>query len=319
MTFTLLPNWTSEHTTKFRREVLVAPHRLRDSGLFERSKLEELLNDYPLEDLGISTMGTDPSRPSDWASGEPGSLNGAELMEAVQRGRLWLNLRRVTHNCKVIGELVDQLYGELESHCRNLQTFNHSANLLISSPSAIVYYHMDCPFNMLWHITGTKRVWAYPTDEECLPVLTREDVLSGDSTEEIPYTPSLDDRATIIDLEPDQLVTWPLHSPHRVVNTSGINVSLSTEHYTKEALRTNNVLLANRYFRKWNRRWAESTETSGLSASLKEAAIRLVRRIPPLAPKSSGKNIYPKSFIVDLDAENCVRFTNEATNELSAV
>lgn len=36
-------------------------------------------------------MGTDPEKREDWAPVEIGECSGVEILEAVKRGRLWLN------------------------------------------------------------------------------------------------------------------------------------------------------------------------------------------------------------------------------------
>jgi hypothetical protein len=204
------------------------------------------------------------------------------------------------------------LYDNLEAECPGLETFNHSANLLISSPGAMVYYHLDCPANMLWHLRGRKRVWAYPLESGLVSDETIEGVLCGEKSEELDFRSEWDELAVAHDLEPGEVITWPQHTPHRVVNTEGLNVSLSTEHMTPRATRRNNVYLANRHFREllggsWRR-----TELTGWRPALKEFALRVCRRIPMLAPAPPQGYKYPISFEVDLDAPNCIRPLDEA-------
>jgi hypothetical protein len=195
-------------------------------------------------------------------------------------------------------DVVNSLYDELETLCGE-SMFNRSANLLISSPTAMVYYHLDCPANMLWHIRGKKRVWAYPLETGAVSRQTIEAVLCGEKAEEIAYQAELDQLAKVVDLRPGQMITWPQHTPHRVVNTSGLNVSLSTEHMTQRALRKNNVYLANRHFRRMFGRGFTSTEIDSVGAALKETAIRVVRRLPLVAPQRPRGFKYPVSFKVD--------------------
>ncbi len=306
MNSSLLPDW-SVTQTQLDRDVVVTNHALLEAGCFAEEALCQLLDAHPREDLGVSSMGTDPTRPEEWRSGDAGDLSGEQLLTAVLRGRLWLNLRRVVHHHRQIADLVTRLYAEMERRTPGLRTFHHSANLLISSPAAIVYYHMDCPVNMLWHLAGQKRVWAYPPTEKYLPRQVVEDVIAGVSSEEIAYEPAWDQEAVVVDLKPQQMITWPQHSPHRVVNTEGLNVSLSTEHYTKSALRKNNVHLANRHFRGWHPALGQRVQTSGLVPAIKEAALRICRRVPGLRPQPPRGYEYEKSFVVDLEAPHCVR------------
>jgi hypothetical protein len=150
-------------------------------------------------------------------------------------------------------------------------------------------------------------VWAYPLEAGLVSDETIEGVLCGEKSEELDYRPEWDKLATAHDLEPGEMITWPQHTPHRVVNTEGLNVSLSTEHMTPRAVRRNNVFLANRHFRKllggsWRR-----TELDGWRPAAKELALRVARRIPLIAPAPPLGYKYPITFEMDLDAPNCVR------------
>jgi hypothetical protein len=303
----LLKNWSDQQVAQMHNAIFVAEHRLAELELFDDDALVRALDTHPRKDLGVNTMGTDPARREDWQEGLAGELNGRELLEVCQSGRIWLNLRRVMDHHPEYRQIVDMLYDELESLCDCGPIFNRSANLLISSPEAIVYYHVDCPANMLWHVRGTKRVWAYPLASGVASPETIEAVLCGEKSEEIEYTPELDKVAEVVDLEPGQMITWPQHTPHRVVNTGGLNVSLSTEHLTRRAQRKNNVYMANRHFRRLFGSGFTSTQIDGFAPAAKELAIRIARRIPAIAPETPAGYEYPKTFCVDPDAPNGVR------------
>lgn len=307
----LLEEWTDEQIALVGRGNLVAGHRLHKLDMFSDEGLIETLARHPEAALGVNTMGTDPMRNDEWREGVTGGHEPATLLEAVKNGRLWLNLRRVMDHHPEYDELVNNLYDELESICPGLHTFNRTANLLISSPTALVYYHLDCPVNMLWHIRGEKRAWVYPLESGVVSDATRESVLVGEAAEEISYSPELDDLAEAYDLLPGQLITWPQHTPHRVVNTSGLNVSLSTEHMTREACRLNNVYLANRHFRDLFGGGFHSTKLTGLAPAAKELALRVARRVPGLRPEEIEGFKYPKTFAIDPAAPDGVRLFEE--------
>jgi hypothetical protein len=295
---TLLKKWTDEQIEQMRGAIFVAEHRLAELPLFKDDELIRILDQHPRKDLGVNTMGSDPARRSDWQEGDAGDLDGKSLLEITKRGRLWLNVRRVMDHHPEFHNIVNTLYDELETLCGE-GMFNRSANLLISSPTAMVYYHLDCPANMLWHIRGEKRVWAYPLESGIVSPETIEAVLTGEASEELAFRPEYDAKAKVVDLKPGQMITWPQHTPHRVVNTSGLNVSLSTEHMTQRALRKNNVYLANRHFRRMLGRGFTSTRIEGPAAALKEAAIRIVRRLPVVGPKPPQGFKYPVTFQVN--------------------
>lgn len=307
----LLENWTPEQAARMEKAIFVAQHRMHELEMFGDDQLIALLDRHPRKDLGINTMGTDPVLHHEWQEGRAGNLSAAELFEASQQGRIWLNLRRVMDHHPEYANLVNSLYEQLEAGTPGLHTWNRSANLLISSPEAIVYYHLDCPINMLWHLRGTKRVWAYPLESGIVSDDTIEGVLCGEKSEELEFQPEWDEIATEYDLQPGEMVTWPQHTPHRVVNTGGLNVSLSTEHMTKSGARRNNVFLANRHFRQLLGGDYRSTQLEGWRPAVKEFALRVARRVPALAPAPPQGYKYPVTFEVDLDAPNCVRPLNE--------
>ena len=314
----LLENWTPEQAARMENAIFVAQHRLHELPLFDDELLIELLDRHPRQDLGINTMGTDPVRHDQWQEGRAGQLNAEQLFEAANAGRIWLNLRRVMDHHADYARLVNALYEELEAGCPGLATYNRSANLLISSPQAIVYYHVDCPVNMLWHLRGTKRVWAYPLESGIVSDETIEGVLCGEKSEELEFQMEWDDLAVSYDLQPGEMVTWPQHTPHRVVNTGGLNVSLSTEHMTRRAARRNNVYLANRHFRHILPGDFRSVALNGWRPALKELMLRVLRRVPLLAPTPPQGYKYPVSFEVDLEAPNCVRpLTNTTQRQLA--
>lgn len=303
----LLKVWTDKQIAQMHNAIFVAEHRLAELDWFSDEELSRTLDAHPRQDLGVNTMGTDPARRQDWQEGNAGDLDGRTLLEVTKHGRLWLNLRRVIDHHPQYRRIVNQLYGELELACGCGPISGRSANLLISAPEAIVYYHVDCPANMLWHIRGTKRVWAYPLESGILSAATIEAVLCGEKSEEIEYRPELDQYAVVVDLEPGQMITWPQHTPHRVVNTGGLNVSLSTEHMTRRTLRKNNVYLANRHFRRMLGGGFASTQIDGLVPAVKELAIRVARRLPLVAPVPPRGFKYPVTFQVDPDAPHGVR------------
>lgn len=99
---------------------------------------------------------------------------------------------------------------------------------MISSPTAMVYYHCDATTNILWHIRGLKRIWVYPAcDERFISQRLMEDIFASVMDEEVPYDPSFDDDAVAFDLKPRDVVSWPFNAPHRIMNLGTVNVSLS--------------------------------------------------------------------------------------------
>ena len=229
-------------------------HGLRATGLFEDDALTDLLNDYPHEDLHVTTMEVDaaPGQPtSAWRAGTTKGLSGAQILRAVKNGHLWLNVKRLDRNAPTYGRLLDAVYRELSTALGCPPPAWRSATLLVSSPSASVYYHLDSIPNILWHIRGHKTLFLYPHDDERFASSEQiERICSGESDEELRYALEFEDAARKCPLEPGQAMMWPQNSPHRVANTAGLNVSLSTEHLTSRARRRVYMHRGNRLLRR---------------------------------------------------------------------
>lgn len=263
-------------------QVARAEHRLRDTGLFEDQALIDLFDRHDPEDLLVYRMGDDHHKLDDFQYGSRGDLGAAELLQAVRDGRLWLNIIHVTYHHAEFRSLVDALYDELEATCAGFRALQRNANLLVSSPRARVYYHADAPLNMLWHLRGRKRVWVYPNEERFAPREWVEMIFTRESDDDLPYEPAFDAYATPYDLAPGQMLTWPQNTPHRVENLEGLNVSLTTEHYTPAAMRKRVTYLANRYLRGWFGLPTYDVRTDGAGAMLKRNLFRIARRLPGL-------------------------------------
>ena len=274
-------------TGQAMQDVVRARHRLRETGLFSDEKLIELFDRHDPDELLVYRMGEDHHKLEDFQYGSRGSLKAAELLDAVRAGKLWLNVINMTTNHAIFENLVNDIYHELEGKVPGFKTLFRSANLLISSPTAQVYYHADAPLNMLWHLRGEKRVWVYPGDERFAPRKWVEMIFTRESDDDLPYRPEFDEFATAYDLKPGDMLTWPQNRPHRVENLSGVNVSLTTEHYTPEAMKKRMTYLANRYLNKWFRLPTTDVRLDGPRASLKRTMFRIARRLPGLR-ESSG-------------------------------
>lgn len=302
MSRSLLADWTTAQYQALEKEVLLAPHRLHESGLFDDENLIRMLDRHPLRDLGINTMGATASR-FEWREGDRNGVPSDVLLQLVKRGRLWINLRNVLLHHPDCRDAINAMYDELEANSPGFKADQRSANLLISSPGALVHYHLDVPVNMLWHIRGVKRVWVYPLSSRFVSQENLEGICAGAMVEDLPFDPEFDKAAQVFDVQPGQMLTWPQNTPHRVTNLEGMNVSLSTEHKNVRALRQVNVHLANRYLRgKWGLP-CRSMSVDGPAAHAKQFLIRLVRRYDKLrsAPVMMG-NKYPVTFKVDPNA-----------------
>jgi len=296
-----LVDWTPQQFASLEEEIFDAQHNLHQSGLFEDANLIKLFDLHPEVDFGINTMSTS-NNTFGWREGDRNGVSSEVLLELLHRGHLWVNLRNVRTHHPEVRAAIDSIFDELEAKNPKFRAQSRSANLLISSPGAMVYYHLDVPVNMLWHIRGRKRVWVYPPfDTHFSPQEVVEKICAAEMTEDAPFDPSFDESAKIFDVEPGQLLTWPQLTPHRVENLhDGLCISLSTEHRNPRATRRINVHMANQFLRRTLGLPCRSFEVEGLSAHAKQAVARTVRcwnKVTKSEPPK--KNDYQVSFKVD--------------------
>jgi len=201
------------------------------------------------------------------------------MLAAIARGRLWFHLFRMQDVNPEYNRVTDQLFSELGKTLPAFKAVNRSATLILSSPTALVYYHADAQFNFLWHIRGSKRVWAYPAgDRELIDQELMEDIFASCADEEVPFKPEFDRKANVFELNPGEVICWPLNSPHRVTNLAGINVSLSTVYETEASYRRKLVYNANRFFRRSCLIPLWSTNETGVGSYLKRSAFKLFQK-----------------------------------------
>ena len=264
----------------FGRRLVIGSHRLQHHELFTDAALIDLLDRFPRQHLYALNMGTDPARAEDNRLALHEGVSGAELLRAVRNGRLWLNVTRIDRADLRYRRLLTDLYGQLAAQVPGFAPDATQGTLLISSPHALVYYHADGPANVLWHIRGRKRVWVYPAlDPRYMARELLEDIIAGVRHEYLPYEPAYDAGAQVCDLEPGQWIAWPQNAPHRVTNLDSLNVSLSTEYFTRASRRRTRVYVANRFCRTrlgWHPR---STREEGAGALAKSLVQRVARRL----------------------------------------
>jgi hypothetical protein len=277
---TSLVDMSPDEAAQFSKRPLVARHSLANHALFTDEALATLLDEFPRDNLYALSMGQDPLRSEENQLAVHDGLSGRDLLRAVKNGRLWLNVTRVDRADAQYKALLEVIYAEVVRKVPGFKPLKVQGTLLISSPQALVYYHADGPANALWHIRGRKRLWLYPAlDERFMAQPVLEDIFAGVRQEYLPYQLDFDQHATVFDLEPGQWASWPQNSPHRVTNLDGVNVSLSTEHFTLEGRERARIYTANHFLRSRLGLQKLATDTKGPIAFGKMALSAAVRRL----------------------------------------
>lgn len=306
MNCSYLKDWTEADRASLEAGVLVARHRIHESGIFSEENLARIIDSHPESDFSINTMGEDTTA-FEWREGNRNGVPGSVLLELMKQHRFWVNCRKMLQHHPEVRKVVDSIYDQLEREVPGFKAHERTANLLISSPDALVHYHMDIPVNMLWHIQGRKRVWVYPSfDERFLSREVAECVCAGEWSEDIPYVAGMDRYAIVMDPEPGEVVTWPQMTPHRVQNLEGLNVSLSTEHSNPRATRRASIHRANYILRKSFGMNPKVSAINGPSGWLKQKFARVWTMVEGRGARRRAYR-YPVTFVVDPDAEDGFR------------
>ncbi len=249
MAYSILADWTEQKSNDFGNKTVLFNHRLKQTGLFTHQALAALIEKLPPASYNINTMGYDHDNP-EWREGEVGDVSGADTIEAIKNGRMWLNMRKVGQTDSRYQKLLEQVFSEFEAVIPGLDLFKGQIGILISSPKVQVFYHADVPGQSLWQIEGVKRVYVYPPRDPFLSKECLEGIILGLTEEEIPYRKSFDDHAEVFDLQPGEALTWPLNGPHRIENADCLNISVTSEHWTNEIRNSYAVNYANGVLRR---------------------------------------------------------------------
>jgi hypothetical protein len=266
----LIADWQPQHEVLFGRHAIKLQHRLANSGLFTRQALAALIERCPQHDLGLEAMDGEGS--SRRLFGELGGVSGNDAIAAIERGRMWMNIRRVMDWAPEYRQLLDKVFNEFEARMPGLKTFKRNIGVLISSPNMQVNYHADIQGQSLWQISGVKSVHLYPATDVFVDPRNIEKILLRETTEQMPYHRWFDEHVTVFDLHPGEMLTWPLYAPHRVVNHDCLNVSVTMEHWTDEIWRSYAVHYGNGVLRRTLGLGNPSTRADGLSVYPKAAA-----------------------------------------------
>ncbi|WP_296170790.1 cupin-like domain-containing protein [uncultured Brevundimonas sp.] len=213
-------------------EARVHPHGLVDQGFATDEALAAMLDRYPAELFDINLYDYDDEDQVSLRTGARGRLSGAELLAAIQQGRLWVNLREVERGWRELWAAAMVEFRKVQAAYPGMRAVTNAGQLILSSPKARVPYHFDPAGVVLFHMRGRKRVFVYPGDEAHLPERNMEQVVTRQTTEELPYVRAFETDAQIMDLEPGDALTWPLYAPHRVENLDRFCVSLSMDFQT---------------------------------------------------------------------------------------
>lgn len=299
----MLVNWTNQNETRFGNDVMLAQHDAVGSDLFLDDGLAHILDVYPREHLDIWTFGDEGEGVNTSLRGRAPKLSGAEIVEAVKNGHIWLNMRRANFDVPELKPIADAIYDSLEDATERKMR-KRDMSVLISSPNVKVHYHLDIPLVALFQMRGKKRLWMYPKNEALAPSEFIEDIVHMSREEELPYRKAFDDAATVYELTPGMGLTWPQFMPHRVENANCLNVSLSCEYQTLGSFLQANAIYTNKLLRNTTPLSPVVRNAVGPGVVAKAAFARAHKAINRTGPRTSPT---PITFELDTSSESYVR------------
>ena len=291
------------HVALWGRHTVKPRHTLAGREMFSDESIAALIDTVDAEHIKIETMPDDGYDVRAWSSCDRTGLTGMQVLDAVRKGRIWIELKALEEVDPRFADLLGSLYRELES-VLPFQTFKRKLNLLVSSPNARVFYHFDVPGQTLVQLRGRKRIWIYPPTAPSLRQESVANTVRSVATEGLDYREWFDDYAEVHDMEPGDLPHWALNGPHRVANHDTLSVSLTTEHWTPEVRRSYALNYGNGILRSVGHWRPRSQATTG-AAFWAKVALTVAWRASGLQRKQSYR--WVPGHPIDPDAPNCVR------------
>jgi hypothetical protein len=241
----IFTKWDQTHSDLWSHQPIRLEHEMHKSAAFSMDDLARLIESYPRGQYSLVKTGARGSSRV-WREGDIGNLSGREVIEAISRGGLWLNMRDVGAVDSRYRKLVDRMFEEVAAKVPGFEIPKaHQESILISSPDAQVYYHADLPGQSLIQIAGRKRVYVYPNTAPFIRPEHLEDIALFNVEVDLPYKEWYEDYAKVLDIGPGQMLGWPMNAPHRVENLDTFSVSMTIS-YTNDEIRRSEILnLAN--------------------------------------------------------------------------
>jgi hypothetical protein len=293
----IFTDFQPHHAQLWGQTPLRMSHRLHESTLFRNEALGGLIDKYPRDSYSLVQWGEQTAERGSWREGELGGMPGVNVVDAIAKGRIWINLRDVGAVDGRYGELRDAIFAELRSRIPGYDMSGEKIGILISSPGSRTNYHADLPGQCLWQIRGVKRVYVYPPNPPFLRPEHVEGIALTGVEVNMPYQPWYDEHATVYDLEPGQMLHWPLNAPHRVDNHDCLNVSMTMEYFTDEIRRSHIVTMANGILRHKMGYAPVSRATSGPAFWTKAVFQKAMKKTPWV--KRENRPRKPSTFMLD--------------------
>ena len=299
----LVAPWSPDQKAAHQEGIVTFRHALGGTGLFDDAALARMIDAHPRDMLDVCTMRRNPPPNERWIAGDPGALTGAELVEAVRRGSLWISLRQGMN--VHAPEVLDRAMGDFAAQS-GAKVLSTKASILISGPDMGIFFHVDTSETMLWHVRGHKTMLVYPPTEAFCPEGALEAILHKETLSDAPWTPEMEAHVRRVPLGPGEAAHWELNAPHRVLNGPDLNVSVSFEYATPRSRVVNGTYWFNGFLR---RRLGLNLSSRRLPAVLRPvwwAAAKVAQRVLPA--RANVERAHVRQFDVDLSRTDAIRW-----------
>jgi hypothetical protein len=301
----IITDWTPHQAQAFGKEPLRFKHQADKLPLFSDSQLAELIEKTPRESYYVNTMKRGAKDRSSRREGEIRDLSGREVLDAVANGHIWIMLLNPEKVIPGYGDLLEKIYGEFHDNIPDFRVLKKKISVLISSPDIPVFYHCDLAGQTLWQVRGEKTVYVYPNHAPYLPQPNLEKIVLNEAHEiSLPYDEAWDKVATSFTIRPGDMLNWQLYAPHRIQNSSCVNVSFTTEHVTPAVRRNYAVNFANGILRRTLGANSLGQKTTGPAYWSKLATVAAAKA---LRLQKGREQNFKIDFAVDPKAPDCVR------------
>ena len=208
-----LIRWDHSRRCEVGREPVVLAHRLGELSEFSDEALTDSVDRHPRSELAVYATGDDPAHPTQWQCGDPRDLCGSALLEAVNRGRLWLSASNIQTHHRYHQAVIERACRELATVRSDLGTLGYAGELQFASPLAMERYGFGTALRGYWQLRGSRRFWIYPRRPPLLTQKTVEQAVTGTLKASVYYQPSFESEARMIELRSGQTLVLPPFTP----------------------------------------------------------------------------------------------------------
>src|SRR5262245_6497841 len=122
----IFSKWDDTHSELWGHQPIRLEHEMHKSRAFSMDELAQLIESYPREHYSLVKTGAKGSSRV-WREGDIGNLSGRQVIDAISRGGLWLNMRDVGAVDSRFRKLIDRMFEEIAAKVPGFVVPNHQA------------------------------------------------------------------------------------------------------------------------------------------------------------------------------------------------